>query len=321
MKSYGQSDLKEIAHNLDPFLSSYSDKTIFIAGATGFIGSWLVSFFDFANKKMDTRFEIIALARTITQDFRGKFIGVKCLEGDVAELDLGCDLNPDLIINAATPSVPNRGGEDAEQILRGSVDGTKNLLRYCLNDKITHFINLSSGIVTKRAKESELNLLFPKDAYLYGKRVSEELVSKATVDGKIIGQNMRLYAFAGPGISLTDHFAVGNFLEDAISGRPINIKGNPATVRSYLYPTDLIINLLKHTKEPNHKTFEIGSSSRVTMQELALVINNVTGNTGIIQGAEYGNVDEYLPAPARNEVTQNIEIEESIMRWVQWLNR
>ena len=321
MKSYGQSDLEEIARNSDSFLSSYSDKTIFIAGATGFVGSWLVSFFDFANRKLDTRFEITALARTITQDFRSKFIGVKCLEGDVAKLDLGRNFNPDLIINGATPSVPNRGGEDVDQILRGSVKGTENLLRYCSDDKKTHFINLSSGIVSKRSKESELNLSFPKDAYLHGKRVSEDLVSKATLDGKIVGHNMRLYAFAGPGISLTDHFAVGNFLEDAISGRPINIKGNPATVRSYLYPTDLLINLLRQTGEWSNRTFEIGSSSRVTMQELALVINNVTGNTGLIQGTEYGNVDEYLPPPERKEITQNVEIEESIMRWVQWLNR
>jgi hypothetical protein len=57
------------------------------------------------------------------------------------------------------------------------------------------------------------------------------------------------------------------------------------------------------------------------MRELALVINNVTGNTGIIQSTEYGNVDEYLPTPARKEVTQIVEIEESIMRWTQWLNR
>jgi hypothetical protein len=55
------------------------------------------------------------------------------------------------------------------------------------------------------------------------------------------------------------------------------------------------------------------------MQELALVINKATGNTGLIQGTEYGNVDEYLPPPARDEVTQNGELGESIMCWAQWL--
>jgi nucleoside-diphosphate-sugar epimerase len=319
MKQYKQSDLDEIARESDSFLSAHSGETIFIAGATGFVGSWFLSFFDYANNSLDTRFEVTALARTISNDFRSNFPGVKYLEGEVSNYDFGTNFNPDLIINAATPSVPKRGGEDVIQILRGSIEGTENLLRSCSGEKKPLFINLSSGIVSKRVEELALDLSLPKDAYLHGKRVSESLVSKAAVDGKILGKNMRLYAFVGPGISLTDHFAVGNFLNDAISSRPIHIKGNPSTVRSYLYPTDLVVNVLKETENFTHESFELGSCTRITMQELALIINKATENTGIIQAAEFGAVDEYFPEPDLNMVIQNVGIEESISRWIEWL--
>jgi nucleoside-diphosphate-sugar epimerase len=145
------------------------------------------------------------------------------------------------------------------------------------------------------------------------------LVLKAADDGKIIAKNIRLYAFAGPGISLTDHFAVGNFLNDAISRRSIQIKGNPSTVRSYLYPTDLVVNILRQTENFSSEVFDLGSYTRITMQELALIINRVTKNTGIIQAVEFGAVDEYFPLSALTKVTQNVEIEQSISRWVEWL--
>jgi dTDP-glucose 4,6-dehydratase len=319
MKKYNQSDLEDIARNSDSFLSSYSDKHIFIAGATGFVGSWLVSFFEFANNKFDTRIEVTALARTINQNFRTNFPGVKCLQGDVANLDLGRDFNPDLIINAATPSVPKRGGEDVIQILKGSIGGTENLIRSCSHEKKPVFINLSSGVVTKRVEDITLDLSIPKDAYLHGKRFSEGLVSEAIAEGKILGKNLRLYAFAGPGISLSDHFAVGNFLEDAFFRRPINIKGNPATVRSYLYPTDLIVTLLNQSEDSSSENVELGSTARITMLDLALTINRVTGNSGINQSTAFGAVDEYAPEFTKNCVTQTVDIEESIFRWVNWL--
>jgi dTDP-glucose 4,6-dehydratase len=319
MKRYEQSDLEEIARNSDPFLSSYSGKKIFIAGATGFVGSWLVSFFDFTNRNLGTGFEVTALARTINQDFETNFSGVRFLQGDLANLDFGRGFNPNLIINAATPSVPKRGGEDVFQILKGSIEGTENLIRACSGDKKPVFLNLSSGIVSKRAEDFSLDLSVPKDAYLHGKRVSEAVVSKAIADGKIFGKNLRLYAFAGPGISLSDHFAVGNFLADAGAGRPINIKGNPATVRSYLYPTDLIINLLNQSLDHSHENIDLGSLARITMLDLALTINWVTGNSGINVPTAIGAVDDYAPEMTIKHVIQNVHIEESICRWFNWL--
>ncbi len=319
MKRYEESDLSEIVRFSTPFITDYAGKKIFISGATGFVGSWLTAFFDYANRNLSTNFQVTCMARAIPKEFRGFYPDFNFLEGDVSNYCFTSDFRTDCIINAATPSVPKRGGEDPSQILKASIDGTENLLGLSSENGETLFINLSSGIVTKRTNDEMLDLSVPKDAYLHGKRISEELVKRAINDGKVIGRNARLYAFAGPGISLTDHFAVGNFVNDALSGRPITISGNPLTVRSYLYPTDLIINILKLSDCNAEEVSEIGSASRVTMQEIATLINSVIGNVGINQSASVGSVDVYAPPPSMNKIVQNVSLSASISRWANWL--
>jgi dTDP-glucose 4,6-dehydratase len=319
MKRYQESDLNEIASESESFLSLYAGKSILVAGATGFVGSWLLSLLDFANRKRATNFDITAIARMIPQEFQVNFPGIKFLTGDVSQFDFGQDFYPDCIFNAATPSVPERGGEDPIQILKAATEGTENLLRLHAKRGKTLFINLSSGIVSKRSEDTLLDLSLPKDAYLFGKRISEDLVKKATLTGEVNGKNARLFAFAGPGISLTDHFAAGNFLQDAVSNRPIVIRGNPRTIRSYLYPTDLIINLLNLSVKNISEPFDVGSYVKITMHDLARVINKITGNNGITQLPEYGISDEYIPQTSLNFVPQIVDLDETILRWIKWL--
>jgi dTDP-glucose 4,6-dehydratase len=224
----------------------------------------------------------------------------------------------DLIINAATPSVPNHGGNDSTQILNSAINGTENLVALAEENKC-FFLNLSSGIVSKRLGDIELDLTSAGDAYLYGKRESEKIVAIANQQGRIAGINLRLYAFAGPGISLKDHFAVGNFLNDARERRPISIKGNPETKRSYLYPTDLVSNVVASVTSRSSQTLEIGSHLQVSMQQLAGLVNEVTGNKGINKSADYGAADAYFPV-ANNLLREPlVDLKSAILRWNKWL--
>jgi nucleoside-diphosphate-sugar epimerase len=173
--------------------------------------------------------------------------------------------------------------------------------------------------VTKRKNENLSEFNNVKDAYFAGKNKSEELVSKASAAGSISGKNLRLYAFAGPGISLVDHFAVGNFMNDALQGRGIVVKGNPETRRSYLYPTDLVSNIFAAAACPNSDIMELGARSHLSMKELAELINVVTGNTGMLQLSGHGEKDEYFPTVDNLAVSQKVSLESAIARWEQWL--
>jgi dTDP-glucose 4,6-dehydratase len=317
-KPYFSSDLEEICLESEQFLSQFKNKSILVAGATGFIGSWLIASFEHMNLTRQANIKVVALSR------RGNINGTKTTATHHLLLDVGknainypCDF--DCIFNAITPSSSHHGGLDPDQVLGASINGTTNLLQLAEKSSNAFFINLSSGIVTKRLTDTDLNLDKPRDAYLLGKRRAEELVQNAIQAGRVQGKNLRLYAFAGPGIPLDQHFAVGNFMSNAKNREPIQIKGNPKTARSYLYPTDLVINILRSTVESTDSLLEVGSRVPVSMYELAKLVNHVTGNHGIIQHEDYGDPDEYFPNLAIGEGRELIPVAEGLNRWYRWL--
>ncbi len=320
-KRYDNVDLEQIYSQSQGFIEKFRDSHILVAGASGFVGSWLISSVDHMNKFYASNIKITGLARKISPVFVSAFPTVNFINSDIAKKNLEIDFVPDCIFNAATPSSPAHGGEIPGQVLSAAVEGTQNLIETCDSSHMATFVNLSSGIVTKRHQDRSLDLSNTKDAYLSGKRESEKLVEEATALGLVFGQNLRLYAFAGPGISLIDHFAVGNFMNDALHGRSIAIKGNPNTRRSYLYPTDLVVNILAATTLPENRTIEVGSIDDYSISELASVINSVTGNVGINQSPTYGSADAYSPTNNELIVNQQVSLDAAITRWYSWLRK
>lgn len=70
------------------------------------------------------------------------------------------------------------------------------------------------------------------------KRAMETLGAIAAHDGLAVC-SARLFSFVGPGLPLDGHFAIGNFIADALHQRPITIKGDGQAIRSYLYAGEL----------------------------------------------------------------------------------
>ena len=320
-KSYDIEDLQSISTSSDSFIEKFSNSRILVAGASGFVGSWIISSLDYMNKNLAANIQVIGIARKISEDFATSFPQVTFVESSISEASFQLDFAPDCVFNAATPSTPMHGGGDPKQVLAAATIGTRNLLRVCEQSAKATFVNLSSGIVTKRAEEVSLDLSSIKDSYLKGKRISEELVGNADSEGKIQGKNLRLYAFAGPGISLVDHFAVGNFMNDALNHKPIHIKGNPATRRSYLYPTDLVANIFSAAASPIDRSIELGSNTDVSIHEIANLVNEVTGNNGVYQSPKYGPPDSYFPSKNQLLISQRVNLESAIAKWFYWLEK
>lgn len=321
IKPYNPKELEEINTSSGEFKNRFLNSNIVICGATGFVGSWITSSIDHMNRYHGTNISVSAISRRLQPEFISTYPTIKFIPLDVSAQKI-CNLKrPSLVINAATPSSPSHGGGDPRQVLDAATLGTSNLIEFCSKSPEVVFINLSSGIVTKRKDDILTDLSNVKDAYLEGKRRSEELVTQATSQGLIEGKNLRLYAFAGPGISLVDHFAVGNFMLDAIQTRPILIKGNPESRRSYLYPTDLITNILAAAASPSTKNMELGSTHHLTIRELSQLINSLLDNTnsGVNQISEFGEVDEYFPTVSNLAVTQKITLDAAVVRWAEWL--
>ena len=66
----------------------------------------------------------------------------------------------------------------------------------------------------------------PKSAYGNGKRASEWLAATYAAEKGLSCKIARCFAFVGPYLALDKHFAVGNFMRDVLSGKPILIGGD-----------------------------------------------------------------------------------------------
>ena len=130
---------------------------------------------------------------------------------------------------------------------------------------------------------------------------AEQLIANARCEVKIA----RCYAFLGPHLPLDTHFAAGNFLADALASRPIHIASDGRALRSYLYPTDLVIWLwtLLFRASPLH-AYNVGSDRPISIAGLAETICSEVNPSIPIHIAEPGRQLtsaslRFLPQPAR----------------------
>jgi nucleoside-diphosphate-sugar epimerase len=137
----------------------------------------------------------------------------------------------------------------------------------------------------------------------------------------------RAFAFLGPHLPLDAHYAAGNFLRDAHAGGPILVRGDGTALRSYLYPTDLVVGLLRLLlRGERGRAYNIGSDVSVSTGELArrIAAACVPSPEVIILSAQApGPPNIYLCdiSRARTELglSVTVPLDEAIRRTLAWL--
>jgi nucleoside-diphosphate-sugar epimerase len=282
-------DLAHILSHTTPLWEELRGKHLLLTGGTGFFGSWLVSSFLHANQILGLNSTITVLSRN-PEKFFLKMPHLKhrkeldFIIGDVRYFDCA-DRDFTHIIHAATESSSNLNGENPLEMLDTIVSGTKNVLQFAQINPVEKFLYVSSGAVygkqppeLSHIPETYLggpNQLLPFSAYAEGKRTAELLCSiYSNLNVKIA----RCFAFVGPYLSLSAHFAVGDFIADAISGKPIIVNGDGTPYRSYLYGADMAIWLWTILFSGKiGEAYNVGSGNPVQISELAhLIAKKVT---------------------------------------------
>lgn len=241
-----------------------------ITGGTGFFGRSLL---DFLRRNSMTAWDVAILSRQ-PEKFAAQYpeLARQCrfLRGDVRDFPFPRE-HFDLIIHAATPTTGHVEDGEMRSIV---LDGTRHVarcFRLCGASRILFF---SSGAVygtsPQRIPFTEDTPPRPTTVYGQAKWEAEQFLLTEELPVCIV----RGFSFAGPFLDMR-HFAIGNFIADALERRRIVIRGDGSAVRSYLDADDMCRIILRLSAMPRPETcYNLGSDRGVTMLQLAETVRD-----------------------------------------------
>ena len=309
---------------------------IFITGGTGFFGKWLLEVLGEADRAFNLGVEAVVLSR----DPSGFLNAMPHLrdahwlslqQGDIASFVFPHGAFTHILHGAASADA-SANFADPPSMRRTIIEGTRRVMVFAGRQRAPRLLFLSSGAVygpqpanlTHLSEDHPLppDTDDPTQIYAQSKRDAERFLE--TSHGPASLCIARCFAFAGPHLPIDRHFAFGNFIQDALMGRPIRIHGDGTPRRSYLYASELAAWLWTLMLRGESTTYNVGSDQDVSIQELAEAVGKEASvpvhiAKAPIQGRE---PPRYVPEIARARtnlgLAPKISLQESIRRSLAW---
>jgi UDP-glucuronate decarboxylase len=288
---------------------------ILVTGGTGFFGKALLQYhLAWANSPATN---IIILSRNPEQFLTAhpEFIGhpsISFLKGDIQQRDsLPWGQTFTHVLHAATDSTI---GPSLTPLQRYDqiVEGTRNILDLAIATGARRFLLTSSGAIYG-PQPVDLNtipedwpggppLAEPSTSYGQAKRAAEHLCALFAEQHGLETVAARCFAFVGPDLPLTVHFAIGNFIRDALTADAITVGGDGTPLRTYLDQSDLahwLFTLLKRGRPG--EAYNVGSDEVISIADLAHLVRDILAPDKPV--AILGRAD---PRAARNRYVPDI---------------
>jgi dTDP-glucose 4,6-dehydratase len=242
------------------------------------------------------------------------------------------------VIHAATDASAALNQNSPDTMYDVIVAGTERVLEYCQSCEAQNLLFVSSGAVYASQPPGTTHLhedfAAPPDAparssaYGEGKRVAENLCMESHARSGLSITLARCFCFVGPHFPLDRHFAIGNFLRDALAGRPIAVRdGRP--FRSYMYAADLVTWLWTMlVRGGSCRPYNVGSDRAISIAELARQIADMFRTSVDVQGADAIATPQqpyYVPDTRRAHdefgLTIETDLPDAITRTFNWYSQ
>lgn len=316
-----EKDKDELIKRNIHLMQHFNGATVLITGATGFFGMWLCHFFHEAKMRglIDTKVYVTSTRKTLLNEW------FYVLNIDLTQLTpWHLDVEFDYCFHLAVA----RGYNPIANYL----DNTEMMSRLLgiTNRRIRKMLFTSSGAVYKPSNTSSMHesaiIGVPpiidslKNSYRASKMACESLIKQEIDSGNSCEFVItRPFTFYGP--FMEGDYAITKFVEWAYIGEPIMVM-NPGTIRSYMYPVDLVNWLLTAMVQGrNGEIFNVGSDEGITIHHLARAIADVFGSTVEVR-TPVDKDSVYVPVINKASkllgLRQHISLVDGLMRWRQY---
>jgi UDP-glucuronate decarboxylase len=262
---------------------------ILLTGGTGFFGRALLR--HFIASVIDAETSVCVLSRD-PQRFQtahpdlATSAQISFVQGDIQEREsLPWNTSFTHVLHAATDSTVGPQQSPLHRFWQ-IVDGTSNVLDLAVATGASRFLLTSSGgIYGPQPPDLEAipedwpggpPLPEPATAYSQAKRAAEHLCALYRDAHGLKTVIARCFAFVGPDLPLDVHFAIGNFIRDALRNQPITVAGDGSPLRTYLDQSDLahwLWTLLLEGVEG--ESYNVGSDEAVSIRGLAHLVKDL----------------------------------------------
>lgn len=261
-------------------------KELLILGGTGFFGQALLSELVPAVDARRVRTRIVVTTRSAARATAlAPVYAHPCIQ--LVEVDfehqsrVQVALRPDYILHMATTSARETfSGKGQLRKFELLVNATRAVCDVLTNGAApARVVFTSSGVVYgpemphggfRETDPVRINPLDPASSLAMGKVASEYLLSAHCAELGIPLSIARCFSFVGPHLPTDIHYAIGNFVSDALAGRDIVIRGDGQDIRSYMHVRDAvrwICHLLFSSDAP--PVVNVGSPEPLSIEELA----------------------------------------------------
>ena len=261
---------------------------LFLTGGTGFFGRALLRHYLSLG---ESAVQFIVLSRNPEQFLAEypKFSGhpsITFLKGDIQQSDtLPWGHSFTHVLHGATESTLGPSLTPLQRYLQ-IVQGTRNILELAVAAGVRRFLLTSSGAIYG-PQPADLFAIpedwpgspppsEPSTAYGHAKRAAEHLCALVGEQHGLETVVARCFAFVGPDLPLNVHFAIGNFIRDAITADAITVSGDGSPLRTYLDQSDLahwLFTLLEHGRPG--QAYNVGSDEVISIAALAHLVRDI----------------------------------------------
>tara|TARA_B100001559_G_scaffold318921_1_gene327044 strand:+ start:773 stop:1828 length:1056 start_codon:yes stop_codon:yes gene_type:complete len=241
-------------------LKKLANKHILIAGANGFIGSYILCFFLYLNETKNLNITIHALVRDKKKlnhllESNKKNNNLNIYQNDIAKSKPKISHSIDYIFHLASKASPQEYISNPLDIIESNLFGTFNLTKIALEKNCKKFIYFSSGEVygspvSKNQEFSEesfgtVDPLKLRSSNTESKRMAENIILSISEKENLNFNIIRPFHTYGPGMSLESGLIHNELISNILSNENLILKSNGLAKRNFCYISDFLAGFLK----------------------------------------------------------------------------
>jgi dTDP-glucose 4,6-dehydratase/UDP-glucose 4-epimerase len=303
---------------------------LFVTGGTGFFGRWLLDYLAHVHDRYDIHLGVTVLTRDRLAFARAHHgvahlldhPAIRFVEGDVRDFDYPDGRFSHVIHGAHTTARATFNRENPLIQFDTACVGARRVLDFAVQTCARRFLMLSSGSVYS-ASPAVLTRI-PEDfagapltydvsaALNHGKRAAEFQCAYYGQRNGLKTVIARCFSFVGPGLPLDIHYAVGNFIRDALWGDAVVVNGDGSPVRSYLDVGDWVVwSLAMLTRAPSGAVYNVGSDVAISILELATRVRDLLAPDKpiIVLAANTGKVNRNIYVPNISRAREDLQLD------------